>query len=358
MAGKKRKVKKRTGGEIHRKVKRTQEEIEKDLKHLAEIRNISRGHRGRFISRGNTRPVEKITDYKGQNAVVHWTKKPTARQMLRNLMKRPDCQSFYLRLTDNKSKTQSIISNQERLEEAERLVKEYDEYKKFWRSLSVAEKKKHDEEMMEIFNDHNEMYTPRQIREALMSEKVKGMEYARLMLSRATMHALVKFEERIKDENFHNVDLGNTKWVQLRIGEYLATMSRVGMFPSYTGLCLEGFGLTPERVNQYMATHDDQSTDLIKEARSTIANLLTEAALTGGANAPAAIFELKNNHGYSDTTVHVTAKADPLGTQMSEEEIAKKYLEKISFPAEVKEKKGKSENSGNSESSENSDDSQ
>lgn len=280
-------------------------------------------------------PETAIKDYKGENARIFISNKPTIRELLYREARRRD----HMVVPGTMERTAP-----QRYELADELVEEYDWFKECYNKLDDKQKENFQNAMVAMSDPNSPYYYPPQVLKDLpVTDRIKASEYGRYKLGVFLMNEIFEMEQRQKDAQFRKVDLGNTEWVRIRIRAYLASCARIQKYPSLTGLAVNGFGLTPQRMYQYLQTHDDESTEMIKEVEALIANAMTEQSIQGYANPTAVIFQLKNQHGYRDEKVNIQMKQDPLGQTTDPDKLKDKYLGKIGAieitPTEVTEEK-------------------
>lgn len=97
------------------------------------------------------------------------------------------------------------------------------------------------------------------------------------------------------------VDLHNLEQVQARTFEYIEACKSAAAFPSVMGLAVYGFGLSRQRLNQFLRDHPGEaSTEFIEQVKDAFADTLVNQSLYRNADATQVIFQLKNCNGFSD----------------------------------------------------------
>lgn len=97
------------------------------------------------------------------------------------------------------------------------------------------------------------------------------------------------------------VDWKDLEQVQQRTYDYLNACSLSETYPSVMGLAVYGYGVSRQALNQYLASHNNPTTDFIEKVKDIMADILTNASLYNNANAVQVIFQLKNHFNHTDT---------------------------------------------------------
>lgn len=119
--------------------------------------------------------------------------------------------------------------------------------------------------------------------------------------------------ETISDRNRQRVNFHDVEDVRQRIVDYFTACARAGVYPSVQGLAVHGFGISRQALNQwrnksrtakrYSYGNDDTRKEverLIDIACDSMADILTNQSLHNNANPVQSLFQLKNNHAFSD----------------------------------------------------------
>lgn len=97
------------------------------------------------------------------------------------------------------------------------------------------------------------------------------------------------------------VDLYNLKQVQTRTFEYIEACKSAAAFPSVMGLAVYGFGLSRQRLNQFLRDHPGEaSAEFVERVKDAFADTLVNQSLYRNADATQVIFQLKNCNNFSD----------------------------------------------------------
>ena len=91
------------------------------------------------------------------------------------------------------------------------------------------------------------------------------------------------------------------------------------------GLAVYGYGVSRQALNDYLRTHNNETTAFIEKAKDIMADILTNASLYNNANAVQVIFQLKNHFGHSDT-VQLQPVAPLEESPFNAEDIRKRYM--------------------------------
>ena len=105
---------------------------------------------------------------------------------------------------------------------------------------------------------------------------------------------------KVSDER-PRIDWADLEQVKERTYDYFAACQQSEVYPSVMGLATYGYGVTRQALNEYLRTHNNETTAFIGKAKDIMADILTNASLFNNANAVQVIFQLKNHFGHSDT---------------------------------------------------------
>lgn len=105
---------------------------------------------------------------------------------------------------------------------------------------------------------------------------------------------------RVSDTR-QRVDWADLEQVKERTYDYFTACQKAEVYPSVMGLAVYGYGVTRQALNEYLRTHNNETTAFIGKAKDIMADILTNASLYNNANAVQVIFQLKNHFGHSDT---------------------------------------------------------
>ena len=151
--------------------------------------------------------------------------------------------------------------------------------------------------------------------------KIQSGEFKKQELSADIQRVIDIFSVRRPKVNFRQ-----SEEVQTRIVEYFTACANAGVYPSVQGLAVQGFGVSRQALNQWRNKHQDlDSTKLIEMACDLIADILTNQSLHNNANPVQALFQLKNNHAFTDRVEVAPVYSDRVD-EISVEEIEKRYL--------------------------------
>lgn len=121
-----------------------------------------------------------------------------------------------------------------------------------------------------------------------------------------------------------SVNWGDLAEVEGRTYEYLNACSIAETYPSIMGLAVYGYGVSRQALNQYLAAHNNATTQFINEVKDVMADILTNASLYNNANAVQVIFQLKNHFNHSDTVQ--LQPVPPEEKKIDIEDIRRRYL--------------------------------
>lgn len=174
--------------------------------------------------------------------------------------------------------------------------------------------------------------------------KVESKEFAKAELATDIGRAIAT----ISDTKRERVDFYNVEDVRQRIVDYFTACAEVGVYPSVQGLAVHGFGISRQALNQWRTrsrrdkyiNHDDTRREverLIDIACDMMADILTNQSLHNNANPVQSLFQLKNNHAFSDKVELEAIPHEDEEEHLSEEELRRKYayiLESLPEPDE------------------------
>ena len=135
----------------------------------------------------------------------------------------------------------------------------------------------------------------------------------------AKINALKVSDKRAK------VDWANIEQVKERTYDYLTACQQAEVYPSIMGLAVYGYGVSRQALNDYLRTHNNDTTAFIERAKDIMADILTNASLYNNANAVQVIFQLKNHFGHSDT-VQLQPVAPMEEHTFSPDDIKRRYM--------------------------------
>ena len=134
----------------------------------------------------------------------------------------------------------------------------------------------------------------------------------------------------LKAMNLPPIDLDDKEQVAQRIAEYFDLCIQDDVKPGVAGLCLSlgidrktwyTWGVGTRRGGKYV--------DIVMQSRLVMESILETYTLHGQINPIPALFMFKNHFGYADKQEMVITPNQPLGEQVSTEELQKKYLEDV-----------------------------
>lgn len=152
--------------------------------------------------------------------------------------------------------------------------------------------------------------------------KIKSAEYKGEVLSNELTNT-VEVLKQTSDKG--KVDFDNIDEVKKRTFEYLNACAIAECFPSVMGLAVQGYGVSRQYLNRYIANHDNATADFIRLVKDEIADLLVNASLQNNANPIMAIFQLKNHYEHSDKTQIEVGKKSLLDNLPNINDVMKKY---------------------------------
>ena len=123
--------------------------------------------------------------------------------------------------------------------------------------------------------------------------------------------------------NRPRANLHDLTQVQTRAFEYLEACMKAAAFPSVMGLATMAYGYSPQGLNKYLRENPEAaSAQFIEMLKSTFADILTNQSLYRNADTAQAIFQLKNQNGFTDKVQiePVQQNTDPLAAVTDPEE--------------------------------------
>lgn len=122
------------------------------------------------------------------------------------------------------------------------------------------------------------------------------------------------------------VNLRSPEEIKVRTDEYFEACQATDSYPSFIGLAVKAYGVTPEYLKDFVARHPDlESVQIIEAARRIISDIIINQSLLGNAQPVASIFQLKNWYDHTDKAEVVVST--PEVDQAKAEEIRRKYAE-------------------------------
>lgn len=132
------------------------------------------------------------------------------------------------------------------------------------------------------------------------------------------------------------IDTNNAELVQERIERYFEICAENDMKPNIPGLALSlGVDRTTlwRWVNGQLSKPEDVR-NTIKNAYQIINSMMEDWMQNGKINPVAGIFLMKNNMGYADKQEVVVTPNQPLGNEMSSDDLQQKYIDDVVFEVE------------------------
>ena len=121
------------------------------------------------------------------------------------------------------------------------------------------------------------------------------------------------------------VDMNQTELVKRIVKAYLLACYEAGSVPSKLGMC-RAMGISRQGAEQFLQRHPDHATSQFLEVVfDGLADILSNAALTNSVNMVLSIFLLKSIFGFKESVVLETPATNPLGPEITPEEIASRY---------------------------------
>lgn len=155
----------------------------------------------------------------------------------------------------------------------------------------------------------------------MYNTKQESREYTASELATITRN----FREQLDQGSRERISLSDLDAVQRQAWDFLRACETAGTLPTTSGLarCL---GVTNEALRIFKVRHPNHpTTDFLTRFGDYCGDVLAEAALQGLTQPVFSIFVLKARNGWQDTVRIETAPPDPLGAEISAEEIVKKY---------------------------------
>jgi len=130
---------------------------------------------------------------------------------------------------------------------------------------------------------------------------------------------------------FKKPDMTNAELVRQRVTDYFSLCQQNDMKPSIEGMAL-AFGVDRKALWNWANGHQSkyipqEARDVIKMAYTAVNSMMADYMQNGKINPIPGIFLMKNNMGYTDQTEIVVTPNNPLGENVTAEEIAEKYAE-------------------------------
>lgn len=142
----------------------------------------------------------------------------------------------------------------------------------------------------------------------------------------------------LKSLGLPKIDLSDANAVAERIAWYFESCAEDDLRPSVAGMA-NALGIERQTLlrwaNGLSRTYDPTYKDAVKQGLQIINETMESYLLNNDINAIAAIFLMKNNFGYTDSTVTEGSLKAP---QVNEEKLRKKYLEQAPIDIEIMEK--------------------
>ena len=119
-------------------------------------------------------------------------------------------------------------------------------------------------------------------------------------------------------------NLSNPEEVKERTEMYFQACQATESYPSFIGLAVKAYGVTPQDLYKYVAKHPDtESVRIIEAARQMISDIIINQSLQGNAQPVASIFQLKNWYDHKDKAEVIVST--PEVDQAQADEIRRKY---------------------------------
>lgn len=116
------------------------------------------------------------------------------------------------------------------------------------------------------------------------------------------------------------IDWDDLPTIKERVCQYVNACSKAGMVPSVEGMAVHGLGVSKRRLNAYIASHSNATTEFLECTKDLFADILMSASLGNRVNTVMAIFTLKNNHNFRDA-VEVQAAPPSTATEFAPAEL-------------------------------------
>ena len=120
------------------------------------------------------------------------------------------------------------------------------------------------------------------------------------------------------------VDLDDVNAVMERTRDYFYACAEAKNPPSMLTYSSIGLGLTLNRMNDYIRTHNNASTEFMLRVKDLIADQITTGAMFGNLDNIMSIFQLKNLHGFADN-VRIEAAVASQVPVVDQDALAKEY---------------------------------
>lgn len=126
-------------------------------------------------------------------------------------------------------------------------------------------------------------------------------------------------------KNANAVDLDDYKAVMERSRDYFYGCANAAMPPTVNSYCCIALGLSVRRVNAYVASHNNATTEFILKVKDMIADQMVTASLKRSIDNVTTIFELKNHHGYADN-LRIEASMPDTTPEIDEDALKAEYM--------------------------------
>ena len=120
------------------------------------------------------------------------------------------------------------------------------------------------------------------------------------------------------------VDLDDVNAVMERTRDYFYACAEAKNPPSMLTYSSIGLGLTLNRMNDYIRSHNNASTEFMLRVKDLIADQITTGAMFGNLDNIMSIFQLKNLHGFADN-VRIEAAVASQVPVVDQDALAKEY---------------------------------
>lgn len=121
------------------------------------------------------------------------------------------------------------------------------------------------------------------------------------------------------------VDLDDVKAVMERTRDYFYGCAEAEVPATVNSYCVIALGLSINRVNAYIKTHHNDSTEFILKVKDMIADQTVTASLVRSVDNVTAIFQLKNMHGYADN-IKIEAAMPDTTPEIDEDALKAEYM--------------------------------
>ena len=126
-------------------------------------------------------------------------------------------------------------------------------------------------------------------------------------------------------KNASAVDLDDCRAVMERSRDYFYGCANAAMPPTINSYCCIALGLSVQRVNTYVRTHNNATTEFILKVKDMIADQMVTASLKRSVDNVTTIFELKNHHGYADN-IRIEASMSEQAPEIDEDALKAEYM--------------------------------